>query len=123
MVRVNCSPAVDAAEEIEKQRVSRLAEPGRSTPTWTYWPARWPRQLEVGCRVRVATGAVSAPAVSRRIVDDAGANLVGGPHGVDLLEVAVHAVGRGEGGERARPEDALAETGQGGGEAHAALLP
>ena len=66
MVRVNRSPGADAAEEIEKQRVSRLAEPGRSTPTWTYWPARWPRQVDVGCRVRVATGAVSVPAVSRR---------------------------------------------------------
>ena len=33
-------PGTDAAEEIVKQRVIRRAEPGRSRPTWTYWPAR-----------------------------------------------------------------------------------
>ena len=61
MVRVNSSPAPEAADEIEKQRVIRRAEPGRSSPTWTYCPARWPRQVAVGWTVSVATG---APAVS-----------------------------------------------------------
>ena len=60
-VIVKFSPGADAAEEIEKQRVV-LREPAISTPTWTYWPARCPRQELVGCRVSVATGC--SPAVS-----------------------------------------------------------
>ena len=59
---VNRSPGSDSAEEIEKHRVVRRA-PLISTPTWTYWPARWPRQVLVGWSVRVATGC--SPAVSR----------------------------------------------------------
>ena len=65
MVRAISSPAPEAGEEIEKQRVMRRAEPGRSRPTWTYWPARWPRQVAVGWRVSVATGAPGV-SVSRR---------------------------------------------------------
>ena len=63
---MNGSPGPDSAEEIEKQRVVRRA-PGISTPTWTYCPARCPRQVVVGCKVTVATGAVSdaGPWVSR----------------------------------------------------------
>ncbi len=64
-VSVMRSPGIEAAEETVKQRVTRLAEPGRSTPTCTYWPARCPRQVAVGCRVRVATGAASLPGFSR----------------------------------------------------------
>ena len=64
-VSVSSSPAPEAGEEIEKQRVIRRAEPGRSRPTWTYWPARWPRHVAVGWSVRVATGAPGV-SVSRR---------------------------------------------------------
>ena len=38
-VSVMVSPGSEAAEEIVKQRVVRRL-PGRSTPTWTYCPAR-----------------------------------------------------------------------------------
>jgi hypothetical protein len=38
-VIVMVSPGSEAAEEIVKQRVVRRL-PGRSTPTWTYCPAR-----------------------------------------------------------------------------------
>jgi hypothetical protein len=48
-------------------------------------------------------------------VDDARPDLVGRPHRVDLLEVAVHALGRGERGDRTRAED-------GGGQSHGCLL-
>jgi hypothetical protein len=65
-VIVNRSPGPEAAEEIEKHRVVRRAPP-ISTPIWTYWPARCPRQVLVGCRVSVATGAApsATPSVSR----------------------------------------------------------
>ncbi len=66
MVRVNRSPGADAAEEIEKHRVSLLDEPGSSTPTWTYCPARCPRHVLVGCSVSVATGAPPEAGFSRR---------------------------------------------------------
>ena len=61
-VMENCSPGLDSAEEIEKHRVVRRA-PLISTPTWTYCPARCPRQVVVGCMVMVATG--FSPDVSR----------------------------------------------------------
>ena len=47
IVMVKVSPGREAGLEIEKTRVVRRA-PSISTPSWTCWPATWPRQVEVG---------------------------------------------------------------------------
>ena len=95
-------------------------------------PGRPAGALDLDAELDVLAGAVALPGRGRlerdrrdrRVagdvdlavdVDDPGPHLVGGPHRVDLLEVAVDALRRGERGDRARAED-------GGGETHRCLL-
>ena len=95
-------------------------------------PRRTPGAAELDPELDVLAGAVALPGAGglqrdRRDgrvagdvdlaahLDDPRADLVGRPHRVDLLEVAVDAVRRGQGGERPGAEHGL-------GDAHACLL-
>jgi hypothetical protein len=88
--------------------------------------------VDLDADLHVLAGAVTAPGGGRlegegrdrrvpghvhlaSYVDDPGAHLPGGPHRVDDLEVPVHAVRRGEGLQRAGPEN-------GSGDAHREIL-
>ena len=97
-------------------------------------PRRTPRPVDLDADLDVLPRAVSAPGAGRlqgdgrdRVltgrlagdVHDPRPDLGGGPHRVDLLEVAVHAVGRGERRECAGTEDAF---GQRLSQRHAGLL-
>ena len=114
-VIVNRSPARESGLEMVKTRVVRRAP------------------VDLDAELDVLAGAVAAPGRGRlqgdrgdrRVagdvdlavhVDDAGADLVGRPHRVDLLEVAVHAVRRGERRDGPGAEDAA-------GDAHGCLPP
>ena len=103
-VTVNRSPRRESGLEIVKTRVVRRA-PSTSTPSWTCWPARWPAPGRGGLEGDRGDRRVAGDVDLAVDVDDAGPDLVGGPHRVDLLEVAVDAVRRGERGDRPGAED------------------
>ena len=118
IVIVNRSPGCESGLETVKTRVVRRA-PSISTPSWTCCPARWPRQVEVGCRVMRGDRRVAGTSTSRVDVDDRGRGPRGGPHRVDQLEVAVDTVRRGE-AARARGRERVRKTrgGRVGDDAH-----
>ena len=100
-VIVNRSPWRESGLEIVKTRVVRRA-PSTSTPSWTCWPARWPRQVRGGLQGDRGDRRVAGDVDLAVDVDDAGPDLVGGPHRVDLLEVPVDALRERERGDRLR---------------------